>query len=73
MGLGPLIVEQILDVLLRLKRDGLTMVLVEQNPDVALRLADRCGILESGHLVAEGPPDLLRDEAHVRALYLGGA
>jgi branched-chain amino acid transport system ATP-binding protein len=73
MGLGPLIVEQLLDVLLRLKRDGLTMVLVEQNPDVALRLADRCGILESGHLVAEGRPELLRDEEHVRALYLGGA
>jgi len=72
MGLGPLIVEQILEVLLRLKHEGLTMVLVEQNPDVALRLADRCGILESGHVVAQGAPDLLRDEAHVRALYLGG-
>jgi ABC-type branched-subunit amino acid transport system ATPase component len=45
---------------------------VEQNPDVALRLADRCGILESGHVVTQGAPDLLRDEAHVRALYLGG-
>jgi branched-chain amino acid transport system ATP-binding protein len=73
MGLGPLIVEQILEVLGRLKDEGLTMVLVEQNPDVALRLADRCGILESGHLVAEGTPDLLRNEEHVRALYLGGA
>jgi ABC-type branched-subunit amino acid transport system ATPase component len=49
------------------------MVLVEQNPDVALRLADRCCVLESGHLVAEGTPELLKNEAHVRALYLGGA
>jgi branched-chain amino acid transport system ATP-binding protein len=73
MGLGPLVVEQILGVLRRLKAEGLTMVLVEQNPDVALRLADRCAVLESGHLVVQGDPDLLRNEEHVRALYLGGA
>ena len=73
MGLGPMIVEQILDVLQRLKSEGLTMVLVEQNPDVALRLADRCCVLESGHLVAEGSPGLLKNEEHVRALYLGGS
>ena len=72
MGLGPLIVEQILEVLGRLKADGLTMVLVEQNPDVALRLADRCCVLESGHLVASGTPEFLRSADQVRNLYLGG-
>jgi branched-chain amino acid transport system ATP-binding protein len=72
MGLGPLIVEQILEVLGRLKAEGLTMVLVEQNPDVALRLADHCCVLESGHLVASGTPEFLKSAEQVRSLYLGG-
>jgi branched-chain amino acid transport system ATP-binding protein len=71
MGLAPLIVAQIQSVLQRIKRTGIAMLLVEQNPDVAFALADRCCILEAGHVVLEGETAELRDHGRIAELYLG--
>jgi len=73
MGLAPLIVAQILDVLRKIKSKGLTMLLIEQNPDFAFGLADRCCVMESGHIVLEGPTDILRNHEQMASLYLGGS
>jgi branched-chain amino acid transport system ATP-binding protein len=73
MGLAPLIVEQIADVLRKIKALGITMLLIEQNPDFAFGLADRCCVLESGHVVLEGETQVLRNHDQMASLYLGGA
>jgi branched-chain amino acid transport system ATP-binding protein len=73
MGLAPLVIRQIQEVLERVKASGMTMLLVEQNPDFAFGLADRCCILESGHLVLQGDTDLLKNHEQMASLYLGAA
>jgi branched-chain amino acid transport system ATP-binding protein len=73
MGLAPLVVKQISEVLRKIKSGGMAMVLIEQNPDFAFELADRCSILDSGHLVLEGPTDILRNHEQMAELYLGGS
>jgi branched-chain amino acid transport system ATP-binding protein len=73
MGLAPMVVQQILDVLRRIKLTGMTMILIEQNPDFAFGLADRCCVMESGHIVLEGPTDILRNHEQMASLYLGSA
>jgi len=72
LGLAPKMVSAIFDVLADLKRQGTTMLLVEQNALRALRLADRAFVMDLGHLTLSGTgSDLLRDERVVKA-YLGG-
>jgi branched-chain amino acid transport system ATP-binding protein len=73
MGLAPLIIEQIAAVLRKIKALGITMLLIEQNPDFAFGLADRCCVLESGHVVLEGESQILRNHEQMANLYLGGA
>src|ERR1035437_9298142 len=73
MGLAPLVIEQIANVLREIKALGITMLLIEQNPDFAFGLADRCCILESGHVVLEGETQILRNHEQMASLYLGGA
>ena len=71
MGLAPLIVEQIFDIISEINDHGVTVLVVEQNATQALSLADRGYVLETGTLVLEGTgEDLLADPA-VRAAYLG--
>ena len=71
MGLAPLMVERILKTLARLKEEGLTILLVEQNARAALSIADRGYVLETGKVVLQGPAaDLLADE-EVKRAYLG--
>jgi branched-chain amino acid transport system ATP-binding protein len=71
MGLSPILVEQILQALQALRREGLTMLLVEQNAQAALSIADRAFVLETGRVAAHGSArDLLTDD-RVRAAYLG--
>lgn len=73
MGLAPYLVDQIRDTLLSLKRsEGLTMILVEQNPDLAAEVADRVCVMETGQIVTEGATELLDDRERVARLYLGG-
>jgi branched-chain amino acid transport system ATP-binding protein len=71
LGLAPMVVKTIFDVILQLKESGLAILLVEQNARAALAMADRAYVLETGRVIAEGRgQDLLRDEG-VRRSYLG--
>ena len=72
MGLAPLLVEQIFDIIRELHKAGTTILLVEQNAQMALSVADRGYVLETGKIVATGTgADLLNDDA-VKKAYLGG-
>lgn len=72
MGLAPILVEQIFDIINRLHQAGTTILLVEQNAQMALSVADRGYVLETGRIVATGTgQELLRDAA-VKKAYLGG-
>ena len=72
MGLAPILVDQIFDIIRSLHKNGTTILLVEQNARMALSVADRGYVLETGKIVATGAgADLLRDET-VKKAYLGG-
>ncbi len=71
LGLAPLVVETILATLSRLREEGMTILLVEQNARAALKIADRAYVLETGRIILSGAaPDLLADRQVTRA-YLG--
>ncbi|MDP8958163.1 MAG: ABC transporter ATP-binding protein [Actinomycetota bacterium] len=72
LGLAPIIARQIFQLLSQLRDEGMTVLLVEQNARQALRIADRCYVLESGRIAAEGEAALLREDPQVQASYLGG-
>jgi len=72
LGLAPLMVARIFEVIREIHAQGCTIVLVEQNARQALRLARTASVLETGRVALSGPaPDLARD-ARVREAYLGG-
>ena len=72
MGLAPILVEQIFDIVRELNQHGTTILLVEQNANMALSVAHRGYVLETGKIVATGTgAELLEDEA-VKKAYLGG-
>lgn len=72
MGLAPILIEQIFDIIKELHKQGTTILLVEQNAQMALSIADRGYVLETGKIVLSAPArDLLEDDA-VRKAYLGG-
>jgi len=71
MGLAPILVDQILNVVLNLKRNGLTVLLVEQNATAALAIADRCYVLETGAVSASGAAADIQGDKRVREAYLG--
>ena len=72
MGLAPILVEQIFDIIQELNKAGVTVLLVEQNAQMALSIAHRGYVLETGKIVATGTgAELLEDEA-VKKAYLGG-
>ncbi len=72
MGLAPILVDQIFDIIRELHKKGSTILLVEQNAQMALSVADRGYVLETGRIVKSAPAkDLLNDES-VKAAYLGG-
>jgi len=72
MGLAPILVEQIFDIIQSLHKAGTTILLVEQNAQMALSVADRGYVLETGRIVNSGAGlDLLNDES-VKKAYLGG-
>lgn len=73
MGLAPKLVQEIFSVLRELNAKGTTILLVEQNANMALRLADRACLLETGNLVLEGPARELLTNPRVREAYLGAA
>jgi len=71
MGLAPIIVEEIAAIIEEINGQGMTVVLVEQNAELALELASYAYVLETGNLALEGPASELHDNEHVRAAYLG--
>jgi branched-chain amino acid transport system ATP-binding protein len=73
MGLAPKLVQEVFAVLRRLNENGVTILLVEQNANMALRLAHRACLLETGNLVLEGPASELLVNPRVREAYLGAA
>lgn len=73
MGLAPVLVESIFEVIRRLNRDGTTILLVEQNARMALEVAHRGYVLETGSIVLSGLATELAQDARVQAAYLGAA
>ena len=71
MGLAPVIVEEIARIIEDINAQGVPVVLVEQNAELALELASHAYVLETGNMALEGPADELHDNDHVRAAYLG--
>ena len=72
MGLAPLLVEQIFDIIRQLHADGTTILLVEQNAQAALAVADRGYVLETGRIVTEGTGAALLESDAIKKAYLGG-
>ena len=72
MGLAPILVEQIFEIIVEMNKRGTTILLVEQNAQMALSIAHRGYVLETGRVVSTGTgAELLNDDA-VRKAYLGG-
>ena len=71
MGLAPVLVERIFDIIKEINHQGTTILLVEQNANVALEIATRGYVLESGNIVNSVPADKLRQAPNVREAYLG--
>lgn len=71
MGLAPIIVRQIFDIVRRIAAEGATILLVEQNAALALEVSHRAYVLETGRVVLEGQAAALRRDARVRQAYLG--
>jgi branched-chain amino acid transport system ATP-binding protein len=71
LGLAPLVIEHIFDVITRLNREGLTTLLVEQNASLALEIADRTYVLEEGLITGEGDSKKLSSDPKIRETYLG--
>ena len=72
MGLAPLLVEQIFEIIAELRRAGTTILLVEQNANKALRMTDRTYVLETGRVTLSGGSRALLESEEVKRAYLGG-
>jgi branched-chain amino acid transport system ATP-binding protein len=72
LGLAPLIVQQVFRIVSEIRKRGTTVLLVEQNAHMALSVADRGYVLETGTLLVSGKPEELWNDKQVRAAYLGG-
>jgi branched-chain amino acid transport system ATP-binding protein len=71
LGLSPLLVKQIFDVLVNINRTGITLFIVEQNVPMTLKIADRAYIMETGRIVGKGAARELMESEHVKEAYLG--
>jgi branched-chain amino acid transport system ATP-binding protein len=72
LGLAPMIMQQVFQVIADIRRNGTTVLLVEQNAHMALSIADKGYVLETGRLAVEGDPEQLWNNEEVRSAYLGG-
>ena len=72
MGLAPILVQQIFDIIKELHRQGTTILLVEQNAEMALSIAHRAYVLESGRIVLSGTGKQLSESEDIKKAYLGG-
>jgi len=72
LGLAPVICDQVFEIIREIRRQGITVLLIEQNANRALDLADRAYVLELGRVVLSGAAEALRQDPKVVASYLGG-
>lgn len=72
MGLAPLVVQEIFDIIEAINKQGTTVLLVEQNANKALGIADYAYVLETGKLIMDGPASEIAGDPKVKAAYLGG-
>jgi branched-chain amino acid transport system ATP-binding protein len=72
MGLAPLLVRQVFEIIETIHREGTTVLLVEQNARLALSITHRAYVLEHGHVMLSGPSKELARDPRVKAAYLGG-
>ena len=72
MGLAPLMVKNIFNIIEMVNKEGTTVLLVEQNANMALSVADRAYVLETGKIVLAGTAKELQESEEVKAAYLGG-
>jgi branched-chain amino acid transport system ATP-binding protein len=72
LGLAPILVDEIFKVILAIREEGVTILLVEQNAKKALELADKGYVFETGKIVFEGSAEKLMNSAEVKQAYLGG-
>jgi branched-chain amino acid transport system ATP-binding protein len=73
MGLSPLFVDRVLELIATINRQGVTIFMVEQNANLALQIAHEGYVLQTGRIVLQGPAAVLRDDPRIREAYLGGA
>jgi branched-chain amino acid transport system ATP-binding protein len=71
LGLAPLVVQEIISVIERLRKEGTTILLVEQNARAALRISDRAYVLKTGKIQLQGKASDLLEDAEVKRAYLG--
>ncbi len=71
MGLSPVLVERIFDIIKEINERGTTILLVEQNANIALEIATRGYVMETGAIVNAAPAEQLREDPKVREAYLG--
>ena len=72
MGLSPLLVKEIFSIIKKINETGVTILLVEQNAKLALEIADRAYVLETGNIALEGTGKELLNSESIRKAYLGG-
>ena len=71
MGLSPILVNEVFEIIEEINKSGTTILLVEQNAKKALSIADRAYVLETGNIVLEGSAKELLDDDSVKKAYLG--
>lgn len=72
MGLAPLMVQTIFEVVKDINKEGTTILLVEQNANMALSVANRAYVIETGKVILSGTPDELQASEEIKKAYLGG-
>jgi branched-chain amino acid transport system ATP-binding protein len=72
MGLSPLWVDRVLDLIAAINREGTTVFMVEQNASLALEIAHHAYVLQTGRIILHGPAADLRSDPRIRDAYLGG-
>ena len=73
MGLSPLYVDRVLELIAAINAQGMTIFMVEQNANLALQIAHEAYVLQTGRIVLHGPAEALRRDPRIRDAYLGGA
>lgn len=71
LGLAPKVISELVKLLQKIHQEGVTVLLVEQNVELSLKIAHRGYLLESGHVVLEGRTDTLLEHAEVKRAFLG--